>query len=89
MKEYTYLTCCVNSTAELIDDMVDNSTEITAETFFKHVSLKEVNDMFGYTLNSKQLNSIKKDYHVAYFKGTYDNQKCYYLVHSAIEYIFV
>lgn len=86
---YEYHTCCVDSTAELIGDMVDNSTEITSNTFFKHVSLQDVNEQFGYTLNSKQLNSIKKDYHVTYYKSHYNGQACYYLKHSAIEYIYI
>jgi len=87
MKEY--LINSVSSTAELIDTMVDNAKQIEANTFFKQVSLKEVNEMFGYNRYGKQLSSIKKDYHVAYFKGKYENQECYYLVHSAIEYIYV
>jgi hypothetical protein len=86
---FEYFTCCVSSTAELINAMTEKGRQITANTFFKYVSLKEVNEQFGYNLNSKQLNSIKKDYHVAYFKSKYDDQECYYLVHSAIEYIFV
>ncbi len=84
---YEYLTCCVASTAELINDMTDNGRKITANTFFKHVSLQEVNEQFGYT--GTCIPSIKKDWHVAYYKSTYDGQRCYYLVHSAIEYIYV
>ena len=84
---FEYHTCCVNSTAELINDMVDNSREITADTFFRHVSLRGVNDQFGYT--GTCIPSIKKDWHVAYYKSTYEGKKCYYLVHSAIEYIYV
>ena len=86
---YQYHTCCVNSTYELISDMVNNSTEITANTFFKYVSLQDVNEMFGYNQNCPLLNSIKKDYHVTYYKSHYNGQKCYYLKHSAIEYVFI
>ena len=31
---------------------------------------------------------LKDDWHVGYFKSTYDGKPCYYIDHSRIEYIF-
>mgnify|MGYP003565075035 CR=1 FL=1 len=89
MKKYIYKMCCIHSCYRLINDMKEKSIEITANTFFKYVSLKFVNEMLDYTLNGKSLNSIKKDYYVTYHRSEYKGSKCYYLFHSGIEYIFI
>jgi hypothetical protein len=65
--------------------MVDNSREITSQTFFKHVDRKEVEDLLGYDRHLR----ISQDYYVQYFKSKYAGKPCYYVVHSAIEYIFI
>jgi len=89
MQKYKYETCCVQSTAELIDDMTENSVSITKETFFKHVSIKDVHSLFPVYGLGSCIRTIKSDYHVSYHKGFYNGMRCYYLVHSAIEYIFI
>jgi len=81
-----YLTCCINSTAELIGDMVDKSREITLATFLRHVSRADIYSVLdGYGKHF----SINRDWHVSYYKSKYDGKSCYYIVHSAIEYVFV
>jgi hypothetical protein len=80
-----YTTCCVNSNADDIIEMRDKSREITYKTFIKYVSHKELLDMFCEGFEWK---SIKNDYHIRYFKSTFKNHPCYYLKHSAIEYIW-
>ena len=85
MAEYTYLTCCVNSDGRSITDMVDNAREITRETFFRHVSRKETSDLLGYDKDFP----ISRDWHMSFHKSIYRGKPCYYVVHSAIEYIFI
>lgn len=84
MNGYSYNTCCVNADGESITDMIDKTREITARTFFKHISLKEVSTLLGYDRHFP----IKNDYHVSYYKSVFKNEPCYYLTHSAIEYIW-
>lgn len=87
--KFQFRTSCINSTGESITDMKDRAKKITYQTFFKYVDWRSVSDMLGYELHPKHGLTLKNDYHVAYFKSIYRNRKCYYLVWSAIEYIFV
>lgn len=80
-----YTACCVSSTANAIDDMIDQSREITYKTFIKYVDCKELLNMFCEGFGWK---SLKRDYHVRYFKSVYMGKPCYYLDHSSIEYIW-
>jgi len=100
MKKFQYLTCCVHSTAELINDMVDIERTITWKTFSKYVDVKEVQQLFPYYTykkekhnpDTKELTSgfhIKDDWAVGFHKSKYNGYPCYYISHSAIEYIFV
>lgn len=88
MKKYEYITNCVNSTAEDTDAMTSRARSITANTFFKHVDLKEVSEFFGYELRKTTGLTIKNDWHVRYFKSKFKGIRCYYLAHSGIEYIY-
>ena len=80
----TYLTNCVNSDCESITNMTDTSREITLRTFLRHVSRQEVSALLGYD----RYLPISRDWCVRFHKGTYQGMPCYYVVHSAIEYIF-
>lgn len=82
-----YLTNCVSSDAESINDMVDGAREIKHSTFARHVSAFEVNNIFPIYKDSGM--HIKRDYHVSFWSGTYQDQKCMFVCHSCIEYIFV
>jgi hypothetical protein len=80
-----YETCCINSTAELINAMTEKSSEITYKTFRRHAEgLKDLETEFGYGPWLR----LKNDFHVRYFKGFYNQKKCVFMVHSAIEYIW-
>jgi len=83
--KYQYLTCCVDSTAEAIDAMTEQARQITARTFFKHVSRAEVIDRFGY---SRMGLKPENDYAVSFWKSKYKGMPCYYMEHSRIEYIW-
>lgn len=94
----TFETDCVHSTAELINAMVDTATEITWKTFRNHIDLQELKSIFPfYSWRGEIYNSegeltvtfhIKDDWAVSFYKSNYNNKPCYFLVHSAIEYIF-
>ncbi|MCK5614131.1 hypothetical protein KAR91_70355 [Candidatus Pacearchaeota archaeon] len=79
------LTTCVNSTAEAIDNMTDQAKEISFSTFKKHVDTLKIEEDFSYAGSVLRL---KNDYHVKYFKSKYKGRPCYYMVHSAIEYVY-
>ena len=83
--KYEYLTCCVNSTAQLIDAMVDAARTITYKTFIHRVNIDV--GAFGYVKHGKGL-KLCNDWAVSFHKSNYNGTPCYYMQHSAIEYIF-
>ena len=90
--KYRYLTCCVSSTAELIEAMTDQAREITYDTFRRHVPASVLESVFPHYDWGRVFPGclrLKDDWHVAYYRSVYDGQICVYAVHSAIEYIFV
>ena len=98
MRTFRYTTNCVSSTASAINAMVDQATEITWETFRKHVPVEEVRNTFpAYSYRGEEFDEfgkltigfhIKDDYMVGFWKSRYKGVCCYYITHSAIEYIF-
>ena len=89
MKNYTYETCCVDSKAEWIDDMIDKAIDITYQTIKKHIKgLDEWEKSMGYVTGNKKGLKLKNDYAVTFHRSKYRNKKCYYIKHSAIEFIF-
>lgn len=82
--KYTYLTCCVNAEGEKINDMVDKAQEVTLRTMKKRCDITELEEHLGYGKHFR----LNKDWHVRYYKSTYDGKKCYFMDHSCIEYIF-
>jgi len=89
IKDYFYLTNCVNSTCELITDMTDKAIDVSYRTFCKYVDWKYVSGMLGYDTHPKQGLMLCNDYHVSYYKSFYSGKPCYYICWSGIEYIFI
>jgi hypothetical protein len=90
MKQYVYATSCINSTAELIGSLQESAVEVTYRTFQKHCrSLGWWAKGMSYFERSDQGLTLKNDWHVQYCKGIYDGMRCYFLVHSRIEHIWV
>jgi hypothetical protein len=85
-----YTTCCVNSTAEAIDAMVENAVSITYRTFRKHCEdLDEWASRMGYDTGAERGGlRLSKDWAVSYHRSQYWGRPCYFLCHSAIEYIW-
>jgi len=84
-KPFHYEICCVNANGDDISEMVDRSRPITYRTFFKHVSKEEVLELFPVYGDGL---TIKQDWAVQYARSRYQGRPCYYLIHSAIEYVF-
>jgi len=83
-RNFRYETCCVNANGQDISDMVDSSKNITWETLLKHVNIEEIEMILP-----NENPTLKKDWAVSFHKSKYQNKKCYYICHSAIEYVFV
>ena len=88
-KPFHYWTCCVNATGQDIEQMVDAATKITYKTFTRHCNWQDWAKSMGYALNNKKGLALKDDWHVGYYKSKYQSRPCYYLDHSAIEYIWI
>ena len=89
MKTFHFETCCINAKGNDIREMVDQSRDLTYRTFFRYVSIEEVLELFPvYERTVRTGLTIKKDYCIQYSKSKYQDRPCYYLTHSAIEYIF-
>lgn len=78
-----YIGNCVSLPAQYITAMVESSKEIRYRRFIAYVPSKTLSDMFGTSPK------IKDDYHVRYYVSRYNGKPCCYIVHSAIEYVFV
>ena len=96
---FQYVTCCVHAQAEDLHPMIDTALEITWATFRKHVPVSEVQDVFPSYSYKRELHNpttgeetcefhIKDDYAVSFHRSRFKGQRCFYIRHSAIEYIF-
>jgi hypothetical protein len=91
---YQYLRCCVDfddSNVQYLEDMIEHGREISYGTLVKAVGISVVAEAFpdyDWSRRPRDL-TLKRDYHVRYYKSRYRDTPCYYIVHSAIEYIFV
>lgn len=86
MKKFTFITSCVNAIGKDIQEMVDKARDISFRTFFRYVDLKDIQEAFGY---HRDWLLLRDDYHVTYHKGNYRGVPCYFMKHSAIEYVYV
>ncbi len=87
--QYQFETTCIDSKAQWIWDMVDDAVDITYETMRKRVvGLDEWAKYMGYELHASRGLTLKDDAYVTYHRSRYRGKRCYYLIHSAIEYIW-
>ena len=85
-----YHTCCVNSTAELIHKMVDNAQFVTFATFRRNCAgVDEWAKQAGYSVGPEKGLHLGADFAVSFHKSRYAGRLCYYIRHSAIEYIWL
>ena len=88
---FRYETCCVESTAELIDALTDDevAVEISHDEFATAVEgLDEWATSKGYELDPEDGLTLVADWHVSYHRSVYDGRPCFYLRWSGIEFIW-
>jgi len=73
---------CVNLSGRLITEMTGRGREIKYNTFIRHIDTSDLVE-FG------TCPTVKNDYHVRFYSSKYDGKPCVYMVHSAIEYVWV
>ena len=93
MKRFVYETCCVDSTAEKINVMVDVATEVTYRAIQKNCQgLRAWAHQMGYATSRAEISrgelTLKRDWSLPYYRSRYAGQPCYYVEHSKIEYIW-
>lgn len=82
MNRYAFTTTCVSSRADLILDMVDQAREVTWTTFTRYVHRHQLRALFPGPP------ALERDYHVRFYSSRFKGRRCYFLVHSAIEYVW-
>jgi hypothetical protein len=93
--QYHYVLNCTNlKHGKPIQDMIDEAEDISWEEFNKYISNQELRSIFGdiydYDNQDNKVGlKIQDDYAVSFHKSFFQGVPCYYLVHSAIEYIFL
>lgn len=84
-----YITCCINSTADAIRDLIEHERAITYRTALKRIGRTNLARVFpDYDWRGQGGLTMKRDWHVGYYKSRYLGRPCYFVRHSAIEYIF-
>ena len=81
--------CTKTNDVKALEEMIDKARQITYRTFIKHVDRKDLVRLFPqYDWISGRDLTLKRDYHVGYFKSKFKNIPCVFMNHSSIEYIF-
>lgn len=92
LSSFEFTTTCVNSTGPLINAMQEAAKEVSYRTMRKHVGgpMVEMEQQLGYDVGHKRETGLRmsKDWHVSYWRSTYDGRPCFYFVWSHIEHIF-
>ncbi len=91
--KYVFHTDCRSSTAEWIDDMVDNAKDVSYKEFVRNCVIEW--DEYPYTiyntpdgLRDEGL-ELENDWSVSWNKGKYRGVPCYFMDHSRIEFIYI
>jgi hypothetical protein len=89
MSGLSYVTCCINSTAGAIQDMIDLERQVTYRTALKRIGRAELARTFpDYDWHRRGGLTMKRDWHVGYYRSRYLGRPCYFVRWSAIEFIF-
>lgn len=86
-----FVTSCVGcDDVPALEDMIDNAKEISYKEFVRNVSEEQLAQEFpDYDWHGGSGLTMKKDYHVRYYKSTYQTLPAFFVDHSAIEYVWV
>jgi len=93
MRKAMYFGNCVGmsmSQVPALHQMIEDATDITYKTLMQHVDRDEVASIFTFYDwgNGRDL-TLKRDWAVSYHRSKWRGKRCYYIRHSAIEYIFI
>lgn len=89
-KRVLYTRCCdMVATIEQLDEMTGQGRQIGLATFRKHADVSALEAAFGYVTGRAKGLRLANDHYVQYFKSIFRGIPCYYLVHSAIEHIYL
>lgn len=86
-----YHTCCVALSEEdvpALDAMQAARRDISFSTFRRHVNYLATATALDYGTRRGDL-KLQGDYHVNFYRSTYKCAPCFFMIHSAIEYIFI
>lgn len=83
-KEFHFTTSCVNANGNDIEAMIDAAEEVSIEELRKNCRTALVEHHLGYNRDFP----MENDHHVKFYRSTYKGVPCFYIVHSAIEYVF-
>jgi len=82
MPNYRFITSCVEARGSDINEMTEQAIDVSYRTMLRHCDgLLERRKDQGLTL--------AEDWHVSYCRSKYRGKRCYYVVHSSIEYIWI
>lgn len=89
---WQFITSCVSAKGEDIDTMNRAAVEVTYRTMLRHVgdSFIEMQGQLGYDTHGKRETGLrmKNDWHVGYYRSTYQGKQCFFFRWSHIEHIF-
>lgn len=89
---YKYLTCCVESDYESISRMTDSAEQIDFDTFVAECSgVANWAASKGYEGLRKEDSdglTLEEDWHLSYWESEYQEEHCFFLQWSGIEYIW-
>lgn len=93
MSQYTYFKSCVDhepGEVPALTYMVENAIEVTLATMRRNCAgLDAWAKAKGYEKDARVGLTLKNDPYVSYHRSRYENQICYFLVWSAIEFIWL
>ena len=95
LRSFVYEFNCTEVDDADVDDlheMIEAAVEVTFRTFSRAVAgLAEFADHMGYDVGRARTGRLRlaNDWHVRYFRSKYKGKRVYFMVHSAIEYVFL
>lgn len=93
--DWWFYKCCVDFSQHDVGDltdMIDAGEEVTYEFLTHNVGLRTIQEVFpdyNWTRNPANGLIMKDDYHVRYYRSVFAGNPCFFVVHSAIEFIFL
>lgn len=90
-KAFSFETSCVNADGDDITAMCEAAREVSYQTLVRRVGRPKVAGIFAdydWRRRPREL-TLRRDWHVSYHRSRYRGRACYYVRHSAIEYVFV